>query len=115
MADHQCSAQYGGHLGQEGVAAGASAGLSNAGHHSANANTPSKYTQQPQKQWRLEVTEPEGRVIDAKWCSENKCESAMGVFRGNGDLLLVDVDGLFIGSVGAGKGREIRALLFGDW
>jgi len=55
MADHQCSAQYGGHLGQE------------------------------------------------------------GVFRGNGDLLLVDVDGLFIGSVGAGKGREIRALLFGDW
>ncbi|MFY9347052.1 MAG: hypothetical protein WAO93_04810 [Orrella sp.] len=88
---------------QEGDAAGARAGLSNSGHHSANAKTPPKYTHQPKRQWRLEVTEQEGRALHAKWCSENKCESVVGAFRGNGDLLLVDEDGLFIGSVEAGK------------
>lgn len=88
---------------QEGDAAGARAGLSNSGHHSANANTPPKYTHQPKRQWRLEVTEQEGRALHAKWCSEKNCESIVGAFRGNGDLLLVDEDGIFIGSVEAGK------------
>jgi hypothetical protein len=88
---------------QEGVAAGARAGLSNSGHHSANAKTLPKYTHQSKMQWRLEVTEQEGRALHAKWCSENKCESVVGAFRGNGDLLLVDEDGMFIGSVDAGQ------------
>jgi hypothetical protein len=87
---------------QEGVATGARAGLGNSGHDSANAKTPPKYTHQSQRQWRLEVTEQEGRALHAKWCSENNCEAVVGAFRGNGDLLLVDEDGLFIGSVDAG-------------
>ena len=49
------------------------------------------------------MTEQKGRALHAKWCSEKSCESTVGAFRGNGDLLLVDEDGVFIGSVDAGK------------
>ena len=87
---------------QEGVSSGARAGLSNSGYAS-NDQTKPKYTQQSPAQWRIEVTEQEGRALHAKWCSKNKCESVVGAFRGNGDLLLVDEDGIFIGSVDDGK------------
>lgn len=88
---------------QEGTSAGARAGASNSDHHAGDAKTSPKYTHEAQRQWRMEVTEQEGRALHAKWCSENNCESVVGAFRGNGDLLLVDEDGIFIGSVDDGK------------
>lgn len=88
---------------QEGDGAGARVGSTNSGHYTSNDEKARMYTDQSHMKWRLEVTEQKGRALHAKWCSEKNCESAVGAFRGNGDLLLVDEDGIFIGSVDDGK------------
>lgn len=88
---------------QEGVPSGARAGSPDSGHYTSNDEIPRMYTDESQMQWRLEVTEQKGRALHANWCSENTCEPVVGAFRGNGDLLMVDQDGIFIGSVEEGK------------
>jgi len=87
---------------QVGDAVGARSGSTDSGHHSNDNKGAYRYTDQYPVQWQLEVSEQKGRALHAKWCSDSNCESVVGAFRGNGDLLLVDEDGLFIGSVDAG-------------
>jgi hypothetical protein len=78
-------------------------GASNSGHYATEDKTTRQYADQSHMKWRLEVTEQKGRALHAKWCSDKNCESAVGAFRRNGDLLLADEDTLFIGSVQADK------------
>ena len=99
--------------GQVGVPSGARAGSPDSGHDTFKDEKAKMYTEQSPVKWHLEVTEQKGRALHAKWCSENNCESVVGAFRGNGDLLLADEDGIFIGSVDAGK-LELCYLEAGD-
>lgn len=87
---------------QVGDTACARSGSTDSDHYSSNDKRTNRYTDQSPVQWQLEVSEQKGRALHAKWCSGCNCESVVGAFRGNGDLLLVDEDGLFIGSVDAG-------------
>ena len=87
---------------QEGVGVGARVGSTDSGNYTSKDEKSREYVQSHMR-WRLEVTDQKGRAFHAKWCSEKSCETAVGAFRGNGDLLMVDEDGLFIGSVEAGK------------
>ncbi len=49
----------------------------------------------------LKVTE-QNEAMDAfhgEWCSKNDCEDVVGVVRSNGDILIVDEDGYFEGTL----------------
>lgn len=52
-------------------------------------------------QFMLKITEQstDGRAFHGEWCSENKCEDAVGVIRSNGDILIADEDGYMLGTL----------------
>ena len=57
------------------------------------------YTDHNGLEWTLKVEEQKGPAFHAQWCSQNKCEDAVGVERMNGDILMADEDGTFRGTV----------------
>ena len=50
----------------------------------------------------IEEVCPEGRSVHGQWCSASQCEDVVGVIRGNGDILMVDEDGYFMGTFSDG-------------
>lgn len=74
--------------------AGAVSGKSDSAHD--NQTFTKSYTDNRDVQWRLEVIDQKGRAFHAKWCSADRCESVVGAFRSNGEILMADEDGVFM-------------------
>ena len=50
----------------------------------------------------IEEVCPEGRSVHGPWCSAKRCEDVVGFIRSNGDLLMVDEEGYFMGTFAEG-------------
>lgn len=79
----------------DGARQGAKAGITPHGSHEGD-----RYAADADLTFTLNIEKQEGRSFHAQWCTQHKCEDAVGVIRRDGqNLLMADEDGTYTGTL----------------